>query len=261
MVRICTVLCYKHLKGLSHPVGKATQTYPGQLNTGVLERLSLAVSSALTAIQNPLRQDAVAVLGEVTGDYALDTCRNRMLETDEGTRILKDRPLITSESMDLPRLRNLPSNTLGRAYVNWLDNEGVSPDTRCAVRYVADPELAYVMRRYRETHDMVHVLLGLPTSVAAELAIKWFELAQTQLPMTGLAGVFGPLRLWADGDTDELYKLRTIYVPWALEAAKTASFLPAVYFEERLEQDLQELRAELGIPPAPPIDDDENINN
>ena len=31
------------------------------------------------------------------------------------------------------------------------------------VRFVDDPELAYVMQRYREIHDFTHTLLGMPT--------------------------------------------------------------------------------------------------
>ena len=45
----------------------------------------------------------------------------------------------------------------------------MSPDTRLAVRFVDDPELAYVMLRYRQTHDLVHTLLGMPTNMLGEL--------------------------------------------------------------------------------------------
>jgi ubiquinone biosynthesis protein Coq4 len=31
------------------------------------------------------------------------------------------------------------------------------------VRFVDDPELAYIMQRYREIHDFTHTLLGMPT--------------------------------------------------------------------------------------------------
>lgn len=41
--------------------------------------------------------------------------------------------------------------------------KGYSPDDREDVRYIDDPELAYVMQRYRELHDFMHTLLGMPT--------------------------------------------------------------------------------------------------
>ena len=36
----------------------------------------------------------------------------------------------------------------------------MTPDTRLAVRIVDDEELAYVMQRYREVHDLMHTVLG-----------------------------------------------------------------------------------------------------
>lgn len=49
--------------------------------------------------------------------------------------------------------------------------------------------------RYREVHDLWHVLSDLPPTVEGELALKWFELTQTGLPMCALGAVFGPLAL------------------------------------------------------------------
>lgn len=44
----------------------------------------------------------------------------------------------------------------------------VSPDTRAPTRFVDDEELAYVIQRYREVHDMLHTLLGMPTNILGE---------------------------------------------------------------------------------------------
>lgn len=44
----------------------------------------------------------------------------------------------------------------------------VSPDTRAPTRFVDDEELAYVIQRYREIHDMLHTLLGMPTNILGE---------------------------------------------------------------------------------------------
>jgi len=37
----------------------------------------------------------------------------------------------------------------------------ITPDSRRPVRFVDDPELAYVLQRYRETHDFNHLILGI----------------------------------------------------------------------------------------------------
>ena len=63
------------------------------------------------------------------------------------------------------------------------------------VHFIDDPQLVYVMLRYRQIHDLMHTLLGMPPNLLGEVAVKWVEVIQTGLPMCGLAALFGPLRL------------------------------------------------------------------
>ena len=139
-------------------------------------------------------------------------------------------------------LRSLPANTVGRTYVDWLDREGVSPDTRSTVKYIDDEECAYVMQRYRECHDFFHALTGLPVMVEGEVALKAFEFANTLLPMTGLS-VFAVTRL----KPAERKRFFTIYGPWAIRNGWSADEVINVYWEEELETDINKLRAELNV--------------
>jgi len=171
-----------------------------------------------------------------------------MLLSPTGRRILRDRPRLTSTTLDIPRLRSLPSNTLGYAYAEWLDREGVSPDTRAQVRYIDDEECAYVMQRYRECHDFYHALVGLPVFREGEVALKAFEYANTGLPMTGLA-VFSALTL----KKKEWERFWQIYGPWAVRNGLQAKDVINVYWEEELEKDIDELRTRLGIEKPPDL--------
>jgi ubiquinone biosynthesis protein COQ4 len=139
-------------------------------------------------------------------------------------------------------LRGLPENTVGRAYADWLDREGVSPDTRDTVRYIDDEECAYVMQRYRECHDFFHAITGLPIMIEGEIAVKAFEFANTLLPMTGLS-LFAISKL----KPAERKRFFTIYGPWAVRNGLNAEEMLNVYWEEQLERNADELRAELGI--------------
>ncbi|KAI8608161.1 ubiquinone biosynthesis protein Coq4, partial [Chytriomyces sp. MP71] len=105
----------------------------------------------------------VAALGEATGRCALERMRSRMLVDATGRRLLRERPIINTSTVSLDALRKLPRNSLGRAYVAFLDSEGVTPDSRTPVKHMqdADEELRYVMLRYRQVHDFFHVLTGL----------------------------------------------------------------------------------------------------
>ena len=76
----------------------------------------------------------IAALGEATGQpFFISRLHNKMLSDPTGRRILRDKPRITSTTLSIETLRQLPENTLGYEYSRWLEVEEVSPDTRAAV--------------------------------------------------------------------------------------------------------------------------------
>ncbi len=145
-------------------------------------------------------------------------------------------------------LHNLPEKSVGRAYVSWLDREGVTPDTRDCVKFVDSEECAYVMQRYRESHDFYHAITGLPVMVEGEVALKAFEFANTLLPMTGLS-MFAVTRL----KPAERSRFWSTYLPWALKNGLKSKEILNVYWEEELERDVDDLRKELGIERPPDL--------
>jgi ubiquinone biosynthesis protein COQ4 len=164
----------------------------------------------------------------------------------EGSQILIQRPTIDGGSPDPDSLLSLPPNTLGHQYIAFMRRFGISSDTRKSVKFVDDPDLAYLMRRYRETHDLVHLLCRMRPNMLGEVVIKWIEALQTELPMCYGAAIGGALRLSRPQRT--LYQ--KAYLSYAFECGHNAKLLLACHFEKRWEQDLNDLRAELGIPPA-----------
>lgn len=193
--------------------------------------------------------DLIAACGEATAQpYFINRLRDAMLRNLTGRRILRDRPRITSKSLNLEYLRSLPETSVGRNYVTWLDREGVTPDTRSSVKFIDDEECAYVMQRYRESHDFYHALTGLPIFREGEVALKAFEFANTLLPMTGLSiGSVATLK------KDERERFFSIYGPWAVRNGVNAEEVINVYWEEELEKDVDELRMRLGIEQPPDL--------
>ena len=177
----------------------------------------------------------------------------------EGCEILADKPRVTASI--LPGLASLPPHTLGHHYAAFMTRNNISPDSRSEVRFVDDPDLAYVMTRYiliitiiiiivmtryRETHDMTHAILGQDTTMVGEVLVKWVEALQFRLPMCAGGAIFGPLRFKP--------KQRDLYralLPWALDQGLNAKFLLNVYYEKRWEQDINEFRKEFNISVAP----------
>ncbi|KAJ3269056.1 Ubiquinone biosynthesis protein [Terramyces sp. JEL0728] len=192
----------------------------------------------------------VAALGETTGLRALEKLRNRLLLSKQGRQILKEKPIISSSTIDLNYLSQLPKDTFGFAYHSFLKTHNVSPDTRSDIKYVGDSQLAYVMTRYRQIHDFWHTLVDLPTTVEAEIGLKYFEYFQTGLPMNGLAAMAGPLNL----NSEQRKTLAEIYIPWSVHCANSATFLMEVYYEKMFENKLDDVIRELGIIRAPKIE-------
>ncbi|XP_068236776.1 ubiquinone biosynthesis protein COQ4 homolog, mitochondrial-like [Palaemon carinicauda] len=227
---------------------KPPPLYKYHIPTNTFQKVILSVGAATAAILDPRRADMVAVLGETTGYDALSKLFSKMIQDTEGQKILLDKPRINSSSLDLNELSKLPEGTLGHAYIKFLDDNQVTPDSRLPVQFVDDPELAYIMQRYREAHDLFHTVLGMPTNMLGEVTVKWVEGIQTGLPMCVGGAIFGPLRF----KPKQRQKYLSTYLPWAIRVGKSSKLLMNVYFEKRWEQSLAELRQELGIE-EPPI--------
>ncbi|KAL8738037.1 MAG: hypothetical protein Q9181_001105 [Wetmoreana brouardii] len=254
---IGTLLCTPHVLRLANGdpfrlfsvLNRPPPKYEGHIPFTLTERSVLAMGSAITSLFYPRRGDLIATLGETTATpYFIYRLRAAMLSSPTGRRILRDRPRITSQTMSMEHLRNLPENSVGRTYASWLDREGVSPDTRDLVKYIDDEECAYVMQRYRESHDFYHALTGLPVMVEGEVALKAFEFANTLLPMTGLS-LFAMLRL----KPAERSRFWHTYLPWALTNGLRSKEIINVYWEEQLDRDINGLRTELGIEKPPDL--------
>jgi len=211
-----------------------------------IQKLTVAVHSATTALHNPARHDAVASLGEVTGHVALSNIYDRMMADKTGRRILHERPVVNEKTINLDDLSAKPG-TFGCTYAKFMEHHNFDPSSRAKVAYIQDPDLAYIMTRYRQNHDFWHALTGLPPTVLGELGLKWLELVQTGLPVAALSATVGSLRL--SGEEKEI--LWDVYMPWALRVGKESEFLMNVYYEEEFGVDLSSLRYRLRIEAVP----------
>ena len=75
----------------------------------------------------------MAALGETTGGVFLAQVYRKMFSDPVGRKILKERPVITSETVNLDKLRTLAPGTFGREYADTLDRLQITPDSRDAV--------------------------------------------------------------------------------------------------------------------------------
>ncbi|CAG7785595.1 unnamed protein product [Allacma fusca] len=198
----------------------------------------LTLGTGLAAFLDPTRAESIAVFGEVTAGPVLRSIRQKMLNDPEGSAILIEKPRINSKTINLEWLASLPPDTLGGQYIQFLRKNNVTPDSRLPVRFIADPELAYVMQRYREAHDLFHTITGMPTNMLGEVVVKWIEGIQLGLPMCLTGGLFGATRL----RPKQRAKYVSTHLNWALQVGFTASPLINIYFERHWEEPIVDLR-------------------
>jgi len=224
--------------------------YPGHVPLYSYEKLLMVLGSSIGAYTHPEKNQFIVALGESTAiNPVLKRLQHQMLSDPVGRQILRERPRMTSTSLNLDYLKLLPDNTIGKTYINWLEREGVSPDTRVAVKYIDDEELAYVYQRYRECHDFYHAITGLPIIIEGEIAVKVLEYMNIGIPMSGLGALFAPFHI----KPSQRERLYSIYYPWAFKSGLNSKPLINVYWENILEEDINEFRSKMGIEQPPDL--------
>ncbi|XP_078151020.1 coenzyme Q biosynthesis Coq4 family protein / ubiquinone biosynthesis Coq4 family protein [Carex rostrata] len=209
------------------------------------QQAAVAVGSALGALMDPRRADLIAALGETTGKPAFERVLQRMKNNTEGREVLLHQPRVISSQVS--HAWDMPENTFGAAYANFMGSRNFSPDDRPPVRFMDTDELAYVATRAREVHDFWHVLFGLPTNLIGESALKVIEFEQMFLPMCFMSVVGGSARF----NERQRRLFFQHYFPWALRAGVKSTDLMSIYYEKHFSEDLEEVRRKWSIETCP----------
>jgi ubiquinone biosynthesis protein COQ4 len=184
---------------------------------------------------------------EITGRPRFRELLAELQTTPEGRRLLAERPELSSDRVDYDRLRALSATSFGGAYARHLDDNGITADYQAAAtRHVDDPDIAYLMRRFRQTHDIWHTLLGLGIAGHEEVIIHSFSYGQLRLPVSALIMVFGTVkhivleRRWG--------ALRHSMLD-AYRAGRAAAPLMPVFWEHLWDQPLDAVRGTYNVRP------------
>ncbi|GFY06727.1 ubiquinone biosynthesis protein COQ4 homolog, mitochondrial [Trichonephila clavipes] len=127
-----------HSENISGPL------YKDHIPTSFLQKALLTIGSSMLCITDPFRHDMIAVFGETTGYASAKQIREKMLNDPEGSTILNDKPRINSNTLDYKFLAALPHGTLGQAYLAFLKDNNVTPDSRRQVKGNGAYELAHL---------------------------------------------------------------------------------------------------------------------
>lgn len=189
------------------------------------------------------RLDDIHIVAEITGRRRLRALLDELEAADAA--ILRERPEIDERSVDFEALRRLPADSLGGAYVRHLDAHGLSiyrgPPSD---RILADPDLRYLVHRYRQIHDIWHVLLGLGVAGHEEVLLHAFVFGLLGLPNSALIVLFGGIKHMV---LERRWPALRHGLLEAYRNGRAAGPLLSVDWERRWAHRLDAVRAELGV--------------
>jgi ubiquinone biosynthesis protein COQ4 len=223
---------------------------PTQRRPGLDVRRALRAAREL--VHNPDDLPKVFTVIESLSGGTMSHIRKRLERSEGGRRLLGDQPQIVEHLIDRAHLAALPEGSLGRAYLAFVEREGISAE---GIRDAAsqgesghgmfDGVEAYVHQRMRDTHDLWHAAIGYGGDILGEVALLAFTLAQTRNPAIALLVGVG--------------LVKTIGSPVAratilegFRRGRSAAWLPEQEWESMLALPLDEVRDRLRLG-APPV--------
>lgn len=217
------------------------------------QKAFLAIGSAATLIFNPLRTDLLATLTETMPftECTLHRLHLKMLSNENGREILSKKPIV--HESQFKNLHTLPKDTFGYQYYEYMSSNQFLASERSPVKYLEtiNPDYIYILRRYREVHDFIHVLTGVrDPHVLPELAVKWFEMMQFQLPMTIAVSLTSSFS-WQLSHQERLFLTKEI-IPWAIQCSQS-EFILNIPFEQLLDVKVETLQQLYKIPAVPQL--------
>ncbi len=211
--------------------------------------------AAFGALQRLLRdKDDTREVFEIMRALNGDSTRKgyfRLLATAEGGRLAYNREELADRLSDRAWLAALPPGSLGAVYRDFTDGGGVTPQGLVEVSNQTmiglEHPVAWYGRRIRDAHDLWHVTTGYGLDSLGEACLVAFSYAQTRSLGWAFIAVGAAFK-------SRKAPTRQPYVAAIREGyrrGKAARWLPAQDWMALLPLPLEDVRARLGLVPAP----------
>ncbi|WP_306251158.1 Coq4 family protein [Parvularcula sp. IMCC14364] len=177
----------------------------------------------------------------------------RFKTTPAGGAVLAEKRSLYEALCDRDYLRQCPEDSLGRAYLDFVSREGLSPEGFQAEIEAADEELSHISEdriinrmRLRHAHDLWHVMTGYGRDAIGEAALLGFTYAQIRVLGFAYLGTVVSLNIKGQFSGMPVFAcFREGY-----ELGKRAGWLMGADWENLFHLPLEEVRAQfnIGIP-------------
>jgi ubiquinone biosynthesis protein COQ4 len=213
-------------------------------NASILQRVRIGIQALEVLKDHPADPNYGPLFNATidTGTYV--TMARALRTTAEGRRLLDERPTLQGRELDLDALGHLPEGTLGHEFVRYFRDNKISPfETTFEIR----SDMDYLSKRYRETHDLFHVITGYGTDVMGEMELQAFVLGNLRVPSAAFVLAFASvMRLESQGTSQLRGYLRRLRA--AHRRGRDSRSLLSVPFETLWEQPLASLATQLCAP-------------
>ncbi|MDC0674435.1 Coq4 family protein [Nannocystis radixulma] len=220
-------------------------TYPTlPANASFVTRVRLAVRALNVLKDDPANAYYGPLVNACMDSETYTKLARTWRESPEGRRLLDERPTLQGCDLDLDALARLPEGTLGHEFMRYFRDNGIAP---FATAFPVVTDVDYLSKRYRETHDLFHVLTGYGTDEAGEMELQAFVLGNLGVRQAALILAFSlPRRLQQKGFKGlraYLGRLRSAY-----RRGRRSRELLSVSYEKLWEQPVSEISALLCAP-------------
>lgn len=217
---------------------------------GPFHRIRTVIDATRAAIADPEDTAQAFRIAEALSFNAPNRMLARFRADRDGARLLCQRDDILAVLQDRETIAAMPEGSLGRAYLAFLDSEGITAQGLVEASQdgfgdeidASDGDDAFVRRRMRDTHDLWHTVTGYKGDLLGEASLLAFTFAQTHHPGVGFLAGIG-LVLADDA------RVRPMIVDGFLRGRR-ARWLPPTDWAELLPMPLDQVRERLGVEPV-----------
>src|SRR5437899_2859903 len=216
--------------------------------------LRLRPIAALRAVQNLMRnrEDTQQVFLLIEALRGKTTLRQfaRFRQTETGRAVLFENRRLLDRLSDRASLAAMPTDTLGRAYYEFMAAEHLSAEGLVALSRIERPPMAdgvtLFRERNREMHDLLHVVTGYGRDPLGEACLVAFSFAQTKLKGFAVIAIFAARQI-ARARPGQPVR-RAVFEGY--RHGRSAGWLPGADWEALLSQPVEAVREQFAVKPA-----------
>ena len=193
-------------------------------------------------------EQVFVIIRAMSGD-SLQRSYKRFLSAEGTQAILDETQHLRDVLSDRATLEKLPRDSLGRAYLAFVEEgqitaDGLAEASEVNEDLIEDPGLRRYAERLRDQHDLWHTLTGYGRDPFGEACLLAFTYAQTRNRGVGVIALIGMLKLSQELGTGVFKAI------WkGFRDGQNAAWLPAQNWERLLNEPLHEVRKQLRVNP------------